>query len=116
VEHVGGTTCVREAACTLQLRADCRFHSGAWEMAATPTAIPKQFHPKGSELASVGCTWLSREPEMKSDGWLGCGATAVIMSRCPCIQHSTGLAAAGLSASPEHFLDRMLPCRLLQKH
>ena len=51
---------------------------------------------------------------MKSDGWLGCGATAVIMSRCPCIQHSTSLPAAGLRASPKHCRDRMLPCRLLQ--
>lgn len=71
-------------------------------------------HPEGSEVGDADCTWLSREPEMKSDGWLGCGATAVIMSRCPCIQHSTSLPAAGLRASPKHCRDRMLPCRLLQ--
>ena len=109
MEHVGGTTCARKAACVLQLHAGCRFHSGASEMLHFQAV-----NPKGSEVSDGDCTWLSREPEMKSDGWLGCGATAVIMSRCPCIQHSTSLPAAGLRASPKHCRDRMLPCRLLQ--
>ena len=53
--------------------------------------ISQAVNPEGSKVGDGDCTWLSREPEMKSDGWLGCGATAVIMSRCPCIQRSTSL-------------------------